>query len=569
MQRWTIGSSMALGAALLMATLVVAGCGGGGMGDDPGVDPGAAKFDEFTGDGGGSAKPMPAFVNAPSDDADKRSPTRLRVGREPDNYKVREGRVNWFDTDLAGDSRHYVCLIEPTQPSSNMADPDLYVLYPLDNKASLDIPDPSRRAPSAGFNPPDWVAWDADDAGTYQVAVVGYDAAGASPPKIPFWLQLDRSRLLTPGGSARTGTLSRRDTKWYHFQAVAGTTYTVTLQTNSGDADLYVYGATSSDFIAGANASGTATDEVQFTAATSGIHHLRVYGYRGSDYRIKVRVFGGGGGGGTVTRRAVCVGISDYVGTGSDLSYCDDDARDFADALAASSNWNASNIEVIVDRQATDTNIWAALNSMAAASDSDDQCVFFFSGHGGRGTDYAPLDEPDDKDEYICETDLADNITDDQLGDWVAGLPTDNVLIVLCACFSGGAFKIDGVKSISPAQDAMDGFVDDIRAAMAARMRLKDVDDAGAGVVLAACKYNETCQESSSLQHDVFNYYVLEAMDGSGDADSDGLITAEEIYTYASPKATNYNPGQHAQIYDALPGSPMLLLDQNSPPPPP
>jgi len=269
-------------------------------------------------------------------------------------------------------------------------------------------------------------------------------------------------------------------------------------------------------------------------------------------------------GGGGVTRRAVCVGISDYVGTGSDLNYCDDDARDFTAALAAQSNWNAGNITTLLDRNATAANIWAALNAMSAASDSNDQCVFFFSGHGGWSTDQAPIDEPNNRDEYICETDLTNNIYDDALGQWVTDLPTTNVLVVLCSCFSGGFIKGENsVKCISGAQPggAGDGFAAEIQAAMDAKASaVKDIDDAGAGVTLTAANYNETCQESGTLQHDVFNHYVLQAMGGAGDANSDGTITAEEIYAYAAPHATNFNSSQHAQIYDTDPGQDFVLL---------
>lgn len=268
-------------------------------------------------------------------------------------------------------------------------------------------------------------------------------------------------------------------------------------------------------------------------------------------------------GGGEITRRAVCVGISDYVGTSSDLNYCDDDARDFAAALAAGGNWDAGNITTLLDRNATAANIWAALNAMSAASDSNDQCVFFFSGHGGWATDQAPIDEPNGRDEYLCETNFADNIYDDALGQWVTDLPTTNVFVVLCSCFSGGFIKGENsVKCISgPQPDGGGGFAAEIQAAMDAKFHaLKDIDDAAAGVTLTAADYNETCQESSVLQHDVFNHYVLQAMGGAGDANSDGTITAEEIYAYAAPLATSFNPGQHAQIYDAAPGQGFVVL---------
>ncbi len=542
--------------------MLLAGCGGSAVPAGPISD--AGKVEEFLGDGGGAAKPLPAFLEATEAESDKRLPTPLRPRQLPLRASVPEGRVNWFDAELSVGNAHYVCLVQPPAPTSNMADPDLYVLYPLDVKAALRVPPPSRRAPSGGNNPPDWVAWDVRDPGVHQIAVVGYSAAGASPADVPFDVELDQSRKLQPGGSAlgvhpREGKLRQRDSNWFHFRATAGVRYTVTLRTLSGDADLYVYGATSSDFIGQSLAGGTSNDEVQFVATANGMCHVRVYGYQESDYRIRVN----GGSTSSVVRRAVLVGVADYVGSANDLSYCDKDARDFGNALAAWGNWNAANIQVIVNRDATAANIWNALNAMSAASDADDQCVFFFSGHGTRGADIAPLDEGDGLDEYLCETDLTNNIRDDQLGEWVANLPTSNVLIVLCACYSAGAFKgSEAIKGIGPGGEGLDGFVEEIRSALAAKVQTLDVQHAGAGVVLAACDDNETCQESSALQHDVFNHYVLEAMAGAGDANGDNIITAEEIFAYANPRATSYNPRQHAQIYDALPAVPFVLLQR-------
>jgi len=315
---------------------------------------------------------------------------------------------------------------------------------------------------------------------------------------------------------------------------------------------------------------GTAAATVIWRApAAAGDYQVRctVSDGSASDVRtVTVRVRSGGGG--TVTRRAVCVGVSDYIGSANDLSYCDKDARDFADALAASSAWDPSNIEVIVNRQATAANMWAALRRMAEASDADDQCVFFFSGHGGYQADQAPLDETDGADEYLCETNLEENITDDQLGVWVANLPTDNVVIVLCSCFSGGFVKGPGaVKSIGPLREVRrgDGFAADLERVIKARP--KDVDDAEAGAVLTACDDDETCSEDGQHQNDLYNYYVVQGMRGPADANSDGDITAEEIFAYSEPLATQRSlqigAPQHAQLWDADPASPLVLLSSS------
>ncbi len=277
---------------------------------------------------------------------------------------------------------------------------------------------------------------------------------------------------------------------------------------------------------------------------------------------------------GVTTHRAVIVGIADYVGIWNDLDYCADDARDFRDALLAGSNWDSANIELVVDRQATAANIWAALNRMAAAADSDDLCLFFFSGHGTTDTDVAPIDEGGGDDEFLCESDLENDIRDDELGQWAAGLPTQKLIVVLCACHSGGFIKgtltAKGLGRGDPPGTPRDSFADDLRRAMAARdtMGPRDLDDNGYGVVITAADDDETCAEDPALEHDVLNYYLLEGMAGPADANSDDWVTAEEIYAYAGPRATQFNSGQHAQLYDAQPAVAFEYLNLGGTPPP-
>ncbi len=283
-------------------------------------------------------------------------------------------------------------------------------------------------------------------------------------------------------------------------------------------------------------------------------------------------------GDGVQTCRAVLVGIADYAGSGMDLTYCDDDALEFGAALSGAGNWRQENITIIVDRQANRAAIWGALQRMATLSDADDLCLFFFSGHGARGPDVAPFDEGGGQDEFLVESDDEQNIRDDELGQWIADLPTTKFVGIIAACYSGGMIKAasagthasmtaKGLGTPEPAAIA-DGFADDLRRAIERKRQMTplDLDDNGFGVVITAADDDETCQESEQLEHDVFVYYVLEGMGGPADANSDGWFSAEEIYAYGNPRATAFNSGQHAQLYDALPGVPLNFFDRNPAP---
>ena len=105
----------------------------------------------------------------------------------------------------------------------------------------------------------------------------------------------------------------------------------------------------------------------------------------------------------TVTYHAVLCGVSDYPGSSFDLSYCDDDARDIRDALLAAGNWESTRIATRIDSGATKSQIYAAIQQMAAAADADDVCVFALVGRQLAGLDTRLVQKVvDDVQEPMC-----------------------------------------------------------------------------------------------------------------------------------------------------------------------
>ena len=258
------------------------------------------------------------------------------------------------------------------------------------------------------------------------------------------------------------------------------------------------------------------------------------------------------------TYRAVICGISDYEGSDNDLSYCDDDAQELYDRLLSGSNWSADNVQLLLDSQATEANIQAAIAAMGAAAVPGDVCLFFFSGHGGGDMPDADGDEGGDGfDEYMCPYNLTtDEITDDELGDWLDALPTDNIIVLLDTCFSGGHLKAPAgltYKGISRTgaivTDRSNGFVDDLRK----RKNKQDSDELVSPYIATACDETELSAEDPALENGVFAYYLLEAMTNS-DVNVDGWAAGEECFDYLYPLTVASNPEQHPQEYDGWPG---------------
>ncbi|HKZ01913.1 MAG TPA: caspase family protein, partial [Pyrinomonadaceae bacterium] len=113
-----------------------------------------------------------------------------------------------------------------------------------------------------------------------------------------------------------------------------------------------------------------------------------------------------------VAKYALCIGINDYPGTGSDLAGCVNDANDWASEFRK----RDFDVRLLLDSQATGKGMRAAIKQTIARAAPGDLVVIQFSGHGSFVPD-EDGDEPDGTDECLCPHDIEKNgpITDDEL----------------------------------------------------------------------------------------------------------------------------------------------------------
>ncbi|RPI47796.1 MAG: caspase family protein [Chloroflexi bacterium] len=141
-------------------------------------------------------------------------------------------------------------------------------------------------------------------------------------------------------------------------------------------------------------------------------------------------------------KRAVCVGINNYPGIFNDLNGCVNDAKDWS-AWLQGLGFDAS---LMLDSQATRTNVKAALQGLINVTSAGDIAVFTYSGHGTQVVD-AGSDEGDPYDEAICLYD--GNVIDDELRIILQGIHPQATLVVISdSCFSGSVTRIAGEKAV-------------------------------------------------------------------------------------------------------------------------
>lgn len=113
-----------------------------------------------------------------------------------------------------------------------------------------------------------------------------------------------------------------------------------------------------------------------------------------------------------MAKHAMCIGINDYPGTGSDLAGCVNDAQDWADALQA----RGFSVQRMFDSEATKANMVTAMKDLIGGAADGDSIIVTYSGHGTFVPD-AEGDEPDARDEALCPYDIGQGnvLLDDEI----------------------------------------------------------------------------------------------------------------------------------------------------------
>jgi metacaspase-1 len=138
-----------------------------------------------------------------------------------------------------------------------------------------------------------------------------------------------------------------------------------------------------------------------------------------------------------MAKKALCVGINDYPGDGSDLNGCVNDAKAWADVLVQNYGFPTSDVKMLLDSQATKAAMLDGLKHLLANAKSGDVLVFTNSSHGTYLADTSQ-DEPL-YDEALCPFDCDRNlIVDDELRELFTGLASGVSLTVISdSCHSG------------------------------------------------------------------------------------------------------------------------------------
>jgi hypothetical protein len=141
-----------------------------------------------------------------------------------------------------------------------------------------------------------------------------------------------------------------------------------------------------------------------------------------------------------MAKKALCIGINDYPGTGSDLSGCVNDARDWKEALEK----RGFTVGIMLDKQATKQAMVEAIRDLIGGAKKGDLVVLQYSGHGTWIPDRSG-DEPDRRDECLCPWDIDKNrpLVDDELYDLFSERERGvRIVFISDSCHSGTVARL-------------------------------------------------------------------------------------------------------------------------------
>lgn len=202
----------------------------------------------------------------------------------------------------------------------------------------------------------------------------------------------------------------------------------------------------------------------------------------------------------------VSVGITDYPGTSMDLTLPAKDAKTITWLYSKNTKIQYS---LLLDDEATQANIVAAMNKVFSMAGPNDIVVFFYSGHGYEGGFY-----------------VYDGMMDYQvIRKSMARSQCRNKMIFADACYAG-KIRTEGRTSQSG-----------LSAAKKANVML-----------FLSSRSNETSIERRDMQNGFFTTYLQKGLRGGADANKDRIITAKELFDYVHPNVVELSSGKQHPV---------------------
>ena len=241
------------------------------------------------------------------------------------------------------------------------------------------------------------------------------------------------------------------------------------------------------------------------------------------------------------TGHAVVIGVANYRNAPPLPDAVLNDARDVAGVLKSKAHcgYDASNVHLLLDGDATLESIRATLASVAGVSRPDDTVVIFFSGHGAQLGDLVDPESalvPVDCDARKLRT---TTLSETELSAALQRFVARRLLVVIDACHSGGAGSFKGLRAA------------ELQAFGYSEKSLGRLAQGAGRVLIASSRASEESRVFPNARNSVFTCHLLEALRGRASTRGDGLIRVFDVFNYISEKVKCDVPGLQHPVFKA------------------
>jgi hypothetical protein len=211
---------------------------------------------------------------------------------------------------------------------------------------------------------------------------------------------------------------------------------------------------------------------------------------------------------------AVLVGVAHYAHMKS-LKYTDDDAyRMFAFLKSPEGGALADEqIQILIDEDATKTNILKSLDKTFAKAGPNDVVLFYFSGHGLKGA-FLPIDYDGN----------SNRLEHGEIMSILNKSEAKSKVVIADACHSG---SLGGAKG-STAEAVIETYYNAFS------------KSSGGTVLMMSSKSEETSIENNGLRQGIFSHFMIRGLKGAADVDNDNLVTINELFQYTEANVKFY-----------------------------
>ncbi len=210
------------------------------------------------------------------------------------------------------------------------------------------------------------------------------------------------------------------------------------------------------------------------------------------------------------------IGINKYENENMNLNYARPDAQAFADLIKKKSSklFNAVYTYKLFDKDATREKVLAALDEISSKIKKEDVFIFFYAGHGSDLENQFYFITTENTGLYQQDK-LGSAISVNELQEKFKKISALKQVIFIDACQSGASVNVLAMRGESEEK------------ALAQLSRSSGIH------VMASTESEQQAAEIKTLEHGVFTYVLLEALNGKADgAPKDSKVTVYELKSY-------------------------------------